>query len=102
MAYDVFKYGIVDDEIEEAIIYYKNISLQLGLRFENEIFKSFDALATNPDYYFNLNNKKQRSISIKGSPHAFIYCIEGNVVTIKMLFSQLDNPAKLFGRIGKL
>ena len=40
MLYELLKYGIVDDEIEKAILYYETISYDLGLRFENEIEKA--------------------------------------------------------------
>ena len=89
------KYAVVDDEIVNTIVYYETISLILASRFETNIEHAFDELETNPENYFNLDDKKHRRIIIKGFPYAFIYCIEGASVLIKMLFPLLENPTKL-------
>lgn len=101
MLYDVLKYNIVDDEIEDVILYYESISYQLGLRFESAIEEALDNLETNPEHYFNLQDKKHRRITIEGFPYALIYSIKGNLVIVKMLFPQLEDPAKLWIRIGR-
>ena len=96
MGFNILKYDVVDDEIVAAIVYYESISPVLGLRFETNIEKAFDELETNPENYFNLDDKKHRRIVIQGFPYAFIYCIEDTSVIIKMLFPLLKNPAKLW------
>ncbi len=57
MVYEVLKYQIVDEEIIITIIYYETISPQLALKFESQIEKALDELETNPEYYFNLEDK---------------------------------------------
>ena len=101
MPFNVLKYDTVDYEIEAVIVYYETISISLGLKFEREIENALDCLEFQPNYYFNLEDKIHRRINIAGFPYAFIYCIEGNNVIIKMLFPQQNDPAKLWARIGK-
>jgi len=98
--YNILKYSIVDDEIEYAILYYESVSYNLGLRFEREIEKALDKLETNAGYYFILGDKKHRRIPIEGFPYALIYCIEDNLVIVKILFPQKEDPAKLWARLG--
>lgn len=99
MLYEVLKYDIVDDEIEHVISFYEGISYKLGVRFENEIQRALDRLEGHPENYFNLEDKKHRRLTIEGFPYAFIYCIEDNRVIVKMLFPQLEDPAKLWARL---
>ena len=99
MAYNVLKYDVVDDEIEAVIIYYESISFGLGERFENEIENALTNLEGNAHHYFNLEDKVHRRIPIAGFPYAFIYSIAGSEVIVKMLFPQLQDPAKLWARL---
>ena len=100
MRFEVFKYSVVDDEIESVIVYYELISHSLGLRFEREVENAFDKLETGADYYFNLPDKIHRRIPIEGFPYALIYCIENdNRVIVKILFPQKEDPAKLWARL---
>lgn len=101
MPYEVLKYDTVDDEIETVIVYYETISFDLGLKFENEIINALNSLENHPFNYFNLEDHKHRRIIIHGFPYAFIYCVEENVVIIKMLFPQRQDPAKLWTRFGR-
>ena len=100
MHYNVVKYSIVDDEIEKALLYYETVSYNLGIRFESEIENALDKLETKAEYYFNLEDKKHRRIPIEGFPYAFIYCIEGNQVIVKILFPLKEDPAKLWNQLG--
>jgi plasmid stabilization system protein ParE len=100
MGYKLLKYAIVDDEIIHAIAYYESIAPSLGLRFEENVEKALDELETNPEYFFNLEDKKHRRIVIKGFPYAFIYSIENNTVIIKMLFLLVQSPITLWKRIS--
>jgi hypothetical protein len=101
MRFEVFKYSLVDDEIEAVIVYYESISYSLGLRFEKEIESAFDKLETSADYYFNLQDNIHRRIPIEGFPYALIYCIENHTqVIVKILFPQKEDPAKLWARLG--
>jgi hypothetical protein len=101
MLYKVFKYSIVDEEIEKVILYYENISNTLGLRFEQQMEKALDQLETNAHHYFNLEDKRHRRIPIAGFPYAFIYVIDGDRVVVKMLFPQRDDPAKLWNQLSE-
>ena len=102
MPYEIVKYSIVDDEIEKAIPYYESVSYDLGLRFENEIEKALDKLETDAAYYLNLEDKKHRRIQVEGFPYALIYCIQGRLVIVKILFPQKEDPAKLWTRLGSI
>lgn len=97
----VLKYETVDDEIEAVILYYESISYELGLKFEAEIENALDHLENHPFQYFNLAGKIHRRINIEGFPYALIYCIVENDGLIKMLFPQLNDPAKLWTRLAK-
>lgn len=99
MVYNVVIYSIVYEEIVDAILHYESIYQKLGQRFEAAIQKALDNLENNPQHYFNLEDKKHRRITIEGFPYAFIYCIEEKDVIVKMLFPQLQDPAKLWARI---
>lgn len=99
MVYRVVIYSIVYDEIIAAIQHYESINLNLGQRFESTIQKALDKLENHPQHYFNLEDGKHRRIPIDGFPYAFIYCIEANEVFVKMLFPQLQDPAKLWARL---
>ncbi len=101
MIYEILKYDIVDDEIEDVILYYENNSYQLGLKVENALEETLDNLERNPEHYFNLEDNIHRRITIEGFPYAFIYSILDNYVIVKMLFPQLEDPAKLWLRIGR-
>jgi len=96
MNFKILKYEIVDDEILNAVNYYDSISPALGLTFEKNTEKALDELEKNPENYFNLEDKKHRRIIIEKFPYALIYCIEKDVVIVKMLFPLLKNPAKLW------
>ncbi len=72
MLYEVFKYDLVDDEIEKAILYYESVSIELGIRFEAEVEKALDSLETGAAHYLNLEDNKHRRILIEGFPYAFI------------------------------
>ena len=96
MSFKILIYEVVDEEILNAVNYYDSISPALGLTFEKNTEKALDELEINPENYFNLDDKKHRRIIIKKFPYALIYCIEKDVVIVKMLFPLLKNPAKLW------
>lgn len=89
MLCEVFKYDIVDDEIERAILYYESVSYELGLRFETEVKRALDHLEKGAAHYLNLEDKLHRRILIEGFP-------DGRMVIVKILFPQKEDPAKLW------
>ena len=99
MKYRLVIYSIVYDEILEAVVYYESIYSQLGLRFEIAVQKVLDNLERVPFHYFNLDDNKHRRIVVEDFPYAFIYEIRDDEVIIKMLFHQLQDPAKMWMRI---
>lgn len=102
MRYKVFKYELVDVEIERVVLYYETISYDLGLKFENEVERAFDKLETSAAYYFMLSDKIHRRIPIEGFPYTFIYSIETDLVIVKILFPQKEDPAKLWVQLASL
>jgi|GEM_PF-1693325 len=99
MLYNVLKYNVVDDEIEEVIKYYESISVELGLKVEKEIIATLNKLTTKASHYFYLSNKIHRRIVVNGFPYIFAYSIETNDVIVKILFPQKTNPTKLLDRL---
>ncbi len=99
MVYNVFKYNIVDDEIEAVIAYYESISINLGTRAENEMLSSLLHLRNHAHNYMLLSDNIHRRIPVKSFPYMFVYSIEDEKVIVKMLFPQKDDPAKLWERL---
>ena len=99
MAYSVLKYSIVDDEIMLVLEYYYQISETLGIRFEKEILSAFSRLILNPQHYSFIDKNSHRRINIEGFPYMLVYTIEREVVIVKMLFPQRDDPAKVWERL---
>ena len=58
MQYRVLKYNVVDDEIEQVIIYYRRISDELGDRIQNAILNALYDLQTNAHHYLLLRRLK--------------------------------------------
>ena len=102
MHYEVLKYDVVDFEVERVILYYESLSYDIGIKFEKQVEKALDKLETSPAYYLMLDDKKHRRIVIEGFPYAFIYCIEDNLVIVKVLFPQKEDPAKLWIQLAYL
>jgi hypothetical protein len=99
MVYNVLKFNIVDDEIEAVIAYYEAISINLGIRVENEILSSLLHLKNHAHNYLLLPDNIHRRIPVQSFPYMFIYSIENENVIVKMLFPQKDDPAKLWERL---
>ena len=99
MVYNVLKYNIVDDEIEAVIAYYESLSINLGIRAENEMLSSLLHLKNHAPNYLLLSDNMHRRIPVKSFPYMFVYSIEDDIVIVKMLFPQKDDPAKLWERL---
>lgn len=48
MAFEIFQYSEADDDILEAINYYKKISNSVASNFEKQLSKAYDQLERNP------------------------------------------------------
>ena len=83
-------------QIRDAIVYYEDISLSLGQKFEENFLTTSELLEQHPHNYFNLN-KKYRRIIIKDFPYQLIYTIieTNNEVFIAGLFHLQTNPKRI-------
>jgi plasmid stabilization system protein ParE len=80
-------------EINNAYIYYENQSPELGKRFLKLLEESYQKLASSPNYYSYLNQKKDlRSISIKKFPFIIIFQITKDKVLVLSVFNTNRDP----------
>jgi len=96
MRYEVLLYDVVWEEIKLVVDYYDAISPSLGLAVENVILQTLKKLETSPTYYFLLSDKKHRRIILDQFPYMFVYTVQDDVVMVKILFPQKEDPAKLW------
>jgi hypothetical protein len=96
MRYKVILYEVVWEEIRLVVDYYDSISPTLGLAVENAILQALRKLETSPTYFLLLSDKKHRRIMLHQFPYMFVYAVKDDVVMVKILFPQKNDPAKLW------
>ena len=82
------------DEIENALLFYRNISIKLADKFISTILKTYTLLEKNP--YFNIRYKNYRAISISQFPYLLFFEIDeqNQIVYILSCFHTSQNTDK--------
>ncbi len=93
MRYSVVTTGVVKTDISEALEYYNAISLELAIRFGDDLLKAFNRLEYASHNYFNLGNGFRRA-NLRKFPHLVLYSIDEEGLTVKIwgVFHQHSNP----------
>jgi hypothetical protein len=70
MAFEIFQYPEANQDILDAVDYYKTISNSTVSNFEKQLSKAYDQLERNP--FFQIRYDDVRVLPIKKSLHYFI------------------------------
>jgi len=81
-------------EIEKVLDYYEKISIQLSVRFEEEVASTYAKLSVNP--FFRKRHEDFRAIPMLKFPFLLFYTIEENKKVVKIIscFHTSQNPKK--------
>ncbi|MEO7530832.1 MAG: hypothetical protein ABIS69_05455, partial [Sediminibacterium sp.] len=74
MPYLLKKDSRILSDIEHALSYYDEISLELGEKLEWELLRALNKIENQPTHYFNLTHKFRR-INLKKFPYKWIYVV---------------------------
>jgi len=99
MPYNIIIFKAAEDEIKTVYEYYAEISVELGERFILQMTYAIEKLKRTPYNYFVLEDFYHRRIKVQHFPYAILYNIEDNLVKVKMLFGQKDDPNKIIPRM---
>ena len=102
MAYSIVLLERVEQDVEEAFNYYEAVSLQLGIKFEEDLQDAFKRIAHSPHNYFNLS-KGYRRIVLTHFPYMIVYAINEGARTVDVwgVFHQKSNPFFIGRRLGR-
>ena len=82
-------------DTESAIDYYCTISIDLAIRFKDELYATYEKIKTNPDFYKYLSkkrNKSYRCFRLKSFPYLVIYRINDNDIIVIAVFNTHRKP----------
>lgn len=99
MQYQLF---ISEDALEDAAFaleYYMEISFELYFSFKRNFEDALEKVRLTPNNYLNLDDRRHRRYKIKKFPYVLVYEVVDNVVIIKMVFFQKENPQKQTERL---
>lgn len=74
MAYKLIENDFAIADILDAMNYYQSISIELCLRFQQDLLVAFNKLEKSPYNYYNINEKYRR-INPQYFPYMLIYNI---------------------------
>lgn len=99
MAYLVKNDSRVISDIEEALSYYDDISIELGKKFESELFIALNKIENHPQHYFNLDQKLRR-VNLVSFPYKLVYYLkkESKEIIVLGLFHHYKDPKQLHKR----
>jgi len=94
MAYKIIISPLAQKEIENAIDYYSDLSVNTPLKFIQKIEETYSLISNNP--YFRIYYKNFRGVVIKGFPFMLFYVIteDEQKVIIYSCFHTSKNPRK--------
>jgi len=88
------------DELEKAILYYKNISTDLSKDFVSEFRKSFKIIKSNPSIFRIRKNKVRFSI-LNRFPYSIQYLVKDDCIYIMAVFHHKRNQKAVSKRLNK-
>ena len=95
MGYNIEIKRNAEQDTENAIDYYFTISIDLTIRFKDELYATYEKITTNPEFYKYLSKKKgknYRCIRLKSFPYLVIYKIIGNSIIVISVFNTNRKP----------
>lgn len=94
MAFDIFHYPEANEDILEAVHYYKAISPSVASNFRKQLSKAYENLEKNP--FFQIRYDDVRMLPIKKFPYIILFHIDEikKIVYIISVFCTHQNPEK--------
>lgn len=74
MAFEIFQYPEADEDILEALNYYKEISSSAASNFQKQLSKAYDQLERNP--FFQIRYDDVRVLPLKKFPYIILFHID--------------------------
>jgi len=71
MAFEIFHYPEANEDILEAVNYYKTISKSTALNFKQQLAKAYDQLERNP--FFQIRYDDVRVLPLKKFPYIILF-----------------------------
>lgn len=94
MAFEIFQYPEADEDIMNAVEYYKEISNSVLSSFEKELSTAYDRLERNP--FFQIRYDDIRVLPLRKFPYVVLFHIDEakKIVYILSVFCTHQNPEK--------
>lgn len=94
MAFEIFQYPEADQDILDAVDYYKTISNSTASNFEKQLSKAYDQLERNP--FFQIRYDDVRVLPIKKFPYIILFHIDEiqKHIYVISVFCTHQNPEK--------
>ncbi|MGO4707715.1 type II toxin-antitoxin system RelE/ParE family toxin [Chryseobacterium sp. 2TAF14] len=94
MAFEIFQYPEADEDILDAVNYYKEISNSVVSNFERQLSKAYDKLERNP--FFQIRYDDVRVLPLKKFPYIILFHIDElkKIVYVISVFCTHQNPEK--------
>ncbi|MBO6186326.1 MAG: type II toxin-antitoxin system RelE/ParE family toxin [Chryseobacterium sp.] len=94
MAFEIFQYPEADEDILDAVNYYKEISNSVASNFERQLSKAYDKLERNP--FFQIRYDDVRVLPLKKFPYIILFHIDElkKIVYVISVFCTHQNPEK--------
>ena len=94
MAFEIFQYPEADEDILNAIDYYKEISNSVLSSFEKELSRAYDRLERNP--FFQIRYDDVRILPLKKFPYLVLFHVDEakKFVYVVSVFCTHQNPEK--------
>ncbi|RLA74372.1 MAG: hypothetical protein DRG78_21395 [Epsilonproteobacteria bacterium] len=84
----------------EAIKYYKSESVDLSIRFKNDIKQSVNRIQSFPNLYPKINDRVQKCVVSK-FPYTVFYTIFKNIIYILAIANHYKNPNSYIDRLNE-
>jgi len=94
MAFEIFQYPEADEDILNAIDYYKEISNSVLSSFEKELSRAYDRLERNP--FFQIRYDDVRILPLRKFPYIVLFHVDvvKKFVYVISVFCTHQNPEK--------
>ena len=82
-------------DTENAIDYYFERSIDLAVRFKDELYTTYEKITTNPQFYKYLSKKGHQQIRVtklKSFPYIVLFRVKGNAVVVISIFNTHRKP----------